>query len=149
MGQPRVSAHRKVSRILSRQDYIDNILDHYDNPRNKRVMDPADIEASGGNPGCGDIVVMYASVDDDGKVTDASFQGEGCTISQAAASMLTEEMVGKTLDEVKDMSFSDVIEEMGKDVVSTRTRCATLALTIMKNAAERHQRDKWLADLER
>lgn len=122
--------------MLSREDYIENILDHHDNPRNKRPLEPSHIEASGGNPGCGDIVVMYARLGEDGRITEASFQGEGCTISQAAASMLTEELVGRTLDEVQDMSYQDVIEEMGKDVVSSRTRCATLALTIMKNAAK-------------
>ncbi len=121
--------------MLSRQDYIENILDHHDNPRNKRALEPSDIEASGGNPGCGDIVVMYARLGEDGRIAEAGFQGEGCTISQAAASMLTEELVGRTLDEVREMSYQDVIEEMGKDVVSSRTRCATLALTIMKNAA--------------
>lgn len=128
--------------MLTRQDYIENILDHHDHPRNKRAIDPADIEASGGNPGCGDIVVMYANVGEDGRITDAAFQGEGCTISQAAASMLTEEVVGRTLDDVSAMSFEDVIEDMGKDVVSTRTRCATLALTIMKSAADKYQREQ-------
>jgi nitrogen fixation NifU-like protein len=126
--------------MLTRQDYIENILDHHDNPRNRRVLDSADIEASGGNPGCGDIVVMYARVDESGRITEAAFQGEGCTISQAAASMLTEELVGKTLDEVQEMSYEDVIEDMGREVVSTRTRCATLALSIMKNAAADFQR---------
>lgn len=121
--------------MLSRQDYIENILDHHDHPRNKRTLDGADIQASGGNPGCGDIVVMYATLDDQGRVRDAAFQGEGCTISQAAASMLTEEVVGRTLDEVRSMSYEDVIEEMGKEVVATRTKCATLALTVMKSAA--------------
>jgi nitrogen fixation NifU-like protein len=122
--------------MLSRQDYIDNILDHHDNPRNKHALSPADIEASGGNPGCGDIVVMYANLDENDRIVDVGFQGEGCTISQAAASMLTEDLVGRNLREVREMSYEDVIEEMGKDIVSTRTRCATLALTVMKNAAE-------------
>lgn len=126
--------------MLTRQDYIENILDHHDNPRNKRRLDPADIEASGGNPGCGDIVVMFANIDADGRIREATFQGEGCTISQAAASMLTEELVGRTLDEVRNMSFEDVIDEMGKDVVSTRTKCATLALTIMKSASDDYLR---------
>ena len=131
--------------MLSRQDYIENILDHHDYPRNKRILEPADIEASGGNPGCGDIVVMYATVGKDGTISDASFQGEGCTISQAAASMLTEALVGRSLDEVRRMSFEDVVEEMGKEVVSTRTRCATLALTVMKNASEDYLRQRRLA----
>jgi nitrogen fixation NifU-like protein len=121
--------------MLNRQDYIENILDHHDNPRNKHRIENADIEASGGNPGCGDIVVLYARVGNDGRIEEASFEGEGCTISQAAASMLTEELVGRTLDEVRGMSYEDVIDEMGKEVVATRTRCATLALTVAKNAA--------------
>jgi len=128
----------------SREEYIENILDHHDHPRNKRVMDPADIHASGGNPGCGDVVVMYARLGDTGHIVEASFQGEGCTISQAAASMLTEELPGKSLAEVKDMSFEDVINDMGRDVVSTRTRCATLALTIIKGAGERLLREQEL-----
>lgn len=135
--------------MLSRQDYIENILDHHDNPRNKRRLDPADIEASGGNPGCGDVVVMFARMGEDGRIVDSSFQGEGCTISMAAASMLTEEIVGRTLDEVRAMSFQDVVDEMGKEVVSTRTKCATLALSIMKNASERHQREQTLAEANR
>ncbi|MDQ2741071.1 MAG: iron-sulfur cluster assembly scaffold protein [Chloroflexota bacterium] len=128
--------------MLSRQDYIENILDHHDNPRNRRKVEPTDIEASGGNPGCGDIVVMYARLGEDGRIEEAGFQGEGCTISQAAASMLTEELVGRTLDEVQEMSYQDVVEEMGKDVVSSRTRCATLALSIMKSAAQDLQRSR-------
>ncbi|HEX6509473.1 MAG TPA: iron-sulfur cluster assembly scaffold protein [Chloroflexota bacterium] len=127
--------------MLTRQDFIENILDHHDNPRNRHALDPADIKASGGNPGCGDIVKMYATLGGDGRIEDAGFEGEGCTISQAAASMLTEELVGKSLDEVRDMSFEDVVEEMGPDVVSTRTRCATLALSVMKSASERYQRE--------
>lgn len=133
--------------MLSREEYIENILDHHDHPRNRRALEPADLEASGGNPGCGDIVVMYARLDDGGRIVEASFQGEGCTISQAAASMLTEELPGKTLDEVQDMSFEDVVEEMGRDVVSTRARCATLALTVMKNAARDRQQAERISSL--
>ncbi|MCA1670081.1 MAG: iron-sulfur cluster assembly scaffold protein [Thermomicrobia bacterium] len=132
--------------MLSRQDYIENILDHHDNPRNKRIIDPTDIEANGGNPGCGDIVHMYVKLDESGEIVDASFQGEGCTISQAAASMLTEELVGKSLDDVRAMTYQDVIDEMGKDVVATRTRCATLALTIVKSASEQYEREKRVSD---
>ena len=128
--------------MLSRQDYIENILDHHDHPRNKQVLDPADIQGSGGNPGCGDLVVMYARLGEDGRVVEASFTGEGCTISQAAASMLTEELVGKTTDEIRNMSYQDVIEEMGKEVVSTRTRCATLALTIAKGATDKYFKEQ-------
>src|SRR5438105_2393265 len=108
--------------MLSRQDYIDNILDHHDHPRNKRKLEPADIDASGGNPGCGDVVVMYANVDATGRIAEASFQGEGCTISQAAASMLTEKLVGKSLGEVVFFFKQKTAYEMGKEVVSSRAR---------------------------
>lgn len=126
--------------MLSRQDYIDNILDHHDQPRNRRRIEGAEIEASGGNPGCGDIVVMYAKLGDDGRIVDASYEGDGCTISQAGASMLTEELVGKTIDEVRQMSFETIVEEMGRDVVASRTRCATLALSTAKAAVEDYAR---------
>jgi len=85
---------------------------------------------------------MYARLGEDGRVVEASFTGEGCTISQAAASMLTEELVGKTTDEIRSMSYQDVIGEMGKEVVSTRTRCATLALTIVKGAADKYVKEQ-------
>jgi nitrogen fixation protein NifU and related proteins len=135
--------------MLSRQDYIEIILDHHDNPRNQRKIEGAQIEASGGNPGCGDVVMVYLKLGDDGLVQDAAFQGEGCTISQAGASMLTENVVGKTLDEVRAMSYEDVIEDMGKEVVSSRTRCATLALSTMKAAIDDHTKEVRSAELSR
>jgi len=121
---------------LSRQDYIEIILDHHDNPRNRRKIEDADVEASGGNPGCGDLIVMYLKLDPEGVILDAAFQGEGCTISQAGASMLTETLAGKSLEDVKAMSYENVVEEMGRDVVASRTRCATLALSTTKAAVD-------------
>jgi nitrogen fixation protein NifU and related proteins len=132
---------------LSRQDYIEIILDHHDNPRNQRRIEGAQIEASGGNPGCGDVVVVYLRLDEDGCVEEAAFQGEGCTISQAGASMLTENVVGKTLGEVREMSYEDVIEDMGREVVSSRTRCATLALSTMKAAIDDFSKDARAAQI--
>jgi nitrogen fixation protein NifU and related proteins len=134
MGKLGGSADREVV-VLSRQEYIENILDHHDQPRNRRRIEGADIEASGGNPGCGDIVRIYAKLDPEGRIVDAAFEGEGCTISQAGASMLTEDLLGKTPDEVTNLSFENVMEEMGRDVVASRTRCATLALSTAKAAA--------------
>lgn len=122
------------NKVLSRQEYIENILDHRDQPRNRRRIPDSEIQASGGNPGCGDIVVMFARLGGDGRISDASFEGEGCAVSQAGASMLTQELVGKTLDEVRAMSFETIAAEMGKDVVAGRTRCATLALSTAKAA---------------
>ncbi|MEP7285676.1 MAG: Fe-S cluster assembly sulfur transfer protein SufU [Chloroflexota bacterium] len=122
--------------MFSRQDYIDNILDHYENPRHHGAMPDATVSLKGGNPGCGDIVTMYLKIDDSERITDASFEGEGCTISQAAASILTEQIIGKTLHEVNDMDYTQFVDELGRDVVVNRPKCATLALNTVK-AAER------------
>jgi nitrogen fixation NifU-like protein len=78
---------------------------------------------------------MYARVDECGHIDALSFEGEGCTISQASASMLTELAQGKTLDEIEAMSYEELIEVLGREVVNVRPRCATLGLSILKNAA--------------
>lgn len=124
---------------MERQDYIDNLLDHYEHPRNRHAIEHAAVDFTGGNPGCGDIIRMFAAVDDDGRVTDVSFEGEGCTISQAAASIITEIVPGKTMDEVAAMTYEDLIGELGKDVVSTRVKCATLALGTLKAGVKDYQ----------
>jgi nitrogen fixation NifU-like protein len=121
---------------LNREDYVENLLDYYENPRNRGPLDPAHLHASGGNPGCGDLVTMYARLDDAGHIEALSFEGEGCTISQASASILTELAQGKTLAEVEAMSYDDLINVLGREVVSVRPRCATLGLSILKSAAQ-------------
>jgi nitrogen fixation NifU-like protein len=123
---------------MDREDYVENLLDYYENPRNQGPLPDAQIHASGGNPGCGDLVTMYAKLDDDDRISELSFEGEGCTISQAAASILTELAQGKTLSEVEEMSYEDLIDVLGREVVSVRPRCATLGLSILKSAARDH-----------
>lgn len=124
---------------MDRQFYIENLLDHYENPRNRYQMADASVSIKGGNPGCGDIVTLYLKVDADERVIAASFEGEGCTISQAAASMLTEMLIGKTLGEVREMDIDAFIDEIGREVVISRPKCATLAINTAK-AAERKYR---------
>jgi nitrogen fixation NifU-like protein len=124
---------------MDRQFYIENLLDHYENPRNRYKMEDATVSITGGNPGCGDIVTIYLKVDTHERVIAASFEGEGCTISQAAASMLTEMLIGKTLSEVREMDIDAFIDEIGREVVITRPKCATLAINTAK-AAERKYR---------
>jgi nitrogen fixation protein NifU and related proteins len=125
--------------MFDRQAYIDNLLDHHQNPRNRHAMPNATVSIKGGNPGCGDLVTIYLMLDDQERITAASFEGEGCTISQAAASMLTEEIIGITLTDLKQMPVDDFVEILGRDVVVTRPKCATLALNTAK-AAERKYR---------
>ena len=119
-----------------RQEFIDFILDHYENPRHHGALDNPDVVMRGGNPGCGDIVTVYLRLGPGERIEDVSFEGEGCTISQAAASIVTDKVLGKTLAEVTGLDHELVVDEMGREVVANRLRCATLALNTVK-AAER------------
>jgi nitrogen fixation NifU-like protein len=126
---------------VDRQEYIDHILDHFQNPRNKHRMEDATIQLGGGNPGCGDLITVYLRIDDTGKVSAASFEGEGCTISQAGGSIITELVEGLTLDEIKLLGKDTMVEEMGDDVVKSRVRCATLALGTVQAAVDEYRRE--------
>ena len=127
---------------MDRQEYIELLLDHYEHPRNRRVIAGADIDYTGGNPGCGDIIHMYATVDETQRITDVAFEGEGCTISQAAASIVTEMVQGKTLDELEQMNYETLVEELGSEVVAPRIKCAVLALGTLKAGAQHYRRRK-------
>jgi nitrogen fixation protein NifU and related proteins len=127
---------------LDRQDYIEIILDHYEHPRNKHRMEHASIQLGGGNPGCGDLITVYLKIGDDDRIQEASFEGEGCTISQAGGSIIAELIEGMTLDEVKALGKETMIEEMGDDVVKSRVRCATLALGTAQAAVDAFRREQ-------
>jgi nitrogen fixation NifU-like protein len=131
---------------LDRQEYIEYILDHFQNPRNRHRMEDADIQLGGGNPGCGDLITMYLKIDDD-KVTGVSFEGEGCTISQAGGSIITELIQDMTLDEIKELGTHTMKEEMGDDVVKSRVRCATLALGTVQAAVDQYRNDRRKAEI--
>jgi nitrogen fixation protein NifU and related proteins len=117
---------------MDRQEAIEFLVDHYQHPRNKRAMEDADIHLSGGNPGCADRVEMYAKVGSDGRVEEVSFEGEGCTISMAAASYITEMVRGMTLEEIEDLSSDTLMDDLGREVVMARPTCATVALGTLK-----------------
>lgn len=133
---------------MDRQEYIEYLLDHFQNPRNRHRMENADVQLGGGNPGCGDLITMYLKIDAD-RVSEVSFEGEGCTISQAGGSIVTELIEGLTLDEVKDLGVHTMKEEMGDDVVKSRVRCATLALGTVQAAIDQYRKDRQLAKLGR
>src|SRR5579884_4389854 len=117
---------------MDRQEAIEFLVDHYQNPRNRGPIEGADIHLTGGNPGCSDRVEMYAKVGDDGRVERVSFEGEGCTISMAAASYVTEMVQGMSLDEIEHLSFETLIDDLGREVVMARPTCATVALGTLK-----------------
>ena len=127
---------------MDRQAYVEHILDHFEHPRHKHRMEDADVQLGGGNPGCGDLITVYLKVDADERIEAVSFEGEGCTISQAGGSIVAELAQGLTLDEVKDLGLPTMIEEMGDDVVKSRVRCATLALGTLQAAADEYRRNQ-------
>ena len=134
---------------MDRQEAIEFLLDHYQNPRNHGPLDPVDVTMPGGNPGCGDIVTIYLKVNDAGdQIEQVTFEGTGCTISQAAASILTEMVEGQPLAAIDDMDFNDMIDQLGREVVSTRPRCATLALGTLKAAITQYRNNKVRAELD-
>jgi nitrogen fixation NifU-like protein len=134
---------------VDRQEAIEYLLDHYQHPRNHGSMEDADVTMPGGNPGCGDIVTIYLKVSASGdQVEQVTFEGEGCTISQAAASILTEMVDGKPFDEVDQWDFNDMIDHLGREVVNTRPRCATLALGTLKAAITKYRADQSRATLD-
>jgi nitrogen fixation NifU-like protein len=108
-----------------------NILDHYQNPRNFGTLERPDISAEDSNPLCGDEIRIDLKVKD-GVIDDVRFSGKGCSISRAAASMLTEEIRGKTLEEVKRIGKDDVLEMLGIELGPVRLKCALLALKTLK-----------------
>ena len=134
---------------MERQEAIEYLLDHYQNPRNHGAFAPVDVTMAGGNPGCGDVVTIYLKVSESGdQVGHVTFEGTGCTISQAAASILTEMVEGKPLAQIDEMDFNDMIDHLGREVVSTRPRCATLALGTLKAALTKYRNDRIRAELD-
>jgi nitrogen fixation protein NifU and related proteins len=130
--------------VMDRSEYIEFILDHFNNPRNYGSLDDPDILVNGGNPGCGDVVTLYVKLDADDRIVDAKFEGKGCTISMAGASILTELVKGKTLKEIEALSYAPVIDQMGEDVVKSRLRCATLGMDTLKGGAREYPSRKAL-----
>lgn len=111
--------------------YREAILDHYRHPRHKGALDAADIHYHDSNPFCGDEITIELKVED-GKVVDAAFDGRGCAISQATASMLMEEVIGKTLDELKTWDKETILDLLGIEIGPVRLKCALLPLKVLK-----------------
>jgi len=114
--------------------YREVILDHYQNPRNYGTLEPADVSYEEDNPVCGDHIRLDLRLQD-GRVADVRFSGHGCAISQASASMLTEAIQGKTLDELKAFSKDDLLDLLGIPLGPVRIKCALLSLKVLKAGA--------------
>jgi len=117
------------------QMYREVILDHYKNPRGHGVLDPADAQADGQNPLCGDEVSIYVAFGEDGEtIEEVKFSGRGCAISQAATSMLMDMVTGKTATEVAVLDKQALLDEIAIPLTPVRLRCALLGLTTLKVA---------------
>lgn len=114
--------------------YREVILDHYQNPRNYGTLEPADVSYEEDNPVCGDHIRLDLRLAN-GRVSEVRFSGHGCAISQASASMLTEAIQGKTLEELKSFSKDDVLDMLGIPLGPVRLKCALLSLKVLKAGA--------------
>ncbi len=114
--------------------YQENILDHYKNPKNFGRIGNATVHHHEYNPLCGDEIDLFLVIDEDKKVADVKFYGKGCAISLASASMLTEEIKGKKLDELKSFTKEKILELLGISLSPVRLKCALLSLDTLKNS---------------
>ncbi|MBP7964281.1 MAG: SUF system NifU family Fe-S cluster assembly protein [Caldilineaceae bacterium] len=113
------------------QLYREAILDHYKHPRHKGSLDAPDVHYHDHNPFCGDEITVELKVED-GIVTDAAFDGRGCAISQASASMMMEEIMGMAVDDLKKWTKDDILEMLGIEIGPVRLKCALLPLKALK-----------------
>jgi len=115
--------------------YRDFILEHYRSPHNKGVLDPADLRFADSNPTCGDEMSMTLRLDAARqRIEDVAFDGRGCAISQASASILTDELRGMTIDEVKAMDPKQVLDALGVPIGPARLKCALLSYKVLEGA---------------
>jgi nitrogen fixation protein NifU and related proteins len=127
---------------LSDDIYREIILDHYRNPRNKGRLTNPDVSIHDSNPLCGDEIDIHLKVEED-KIKEIKFEGRGCAISQASVSMLTEMVLNKPLNLVKDLAKEDILENIGlTNLGPARIKCALLSLKVLKMAMIKYYTDK-------
>jgi nitrogen fixation NifU-like protein len=128
--------------------YRDFILEHYRNPHNKGILEPHDLHFADSNPTCGDEMSMTLRLDPAGTaIADVAFDGRGCAISQASASILTDGLRGQSLDQVRDLNPKDLLDELGVPIGPARLKCALLAYKVLQGAV-RGGEVAWPAEAE-
>jgi nitrogen fixation NifU-like protein len=115
--------------------YRDQILEHYKRPLNFGRLDNYDLDFEDSNPFCGDEQHVFIKLDDEGRVAEVSFEGQGCAISTAATSLLTDELEGMTREELLALPKKFVLELLGIEISATRMKCAMLGLKVVKGAS--------------
>ena len=117
--------------------YKQNILDHYKNPHHKGTLLPPAVSKRSVNRNCGDDLELYLRIEN-GKIADVSFEGVGCAISTAGASMLTDKLIGLTVDEARGLTEDDMYALFGIPVSAGRAKCALLAYRSLREILETH-----------
>ncbi len=115
--------------------YREQIIDLYEHPLNFGELDPHDFSYEEDNPLCGDVIRIDVRLDEENRIADVKWSGDGCAISQASASLLTEEIMGMTLDEVKAFPKERLLELIGVPLSMARVKCALLSLKVLKAGA--------------
>ena len=129
---------------MDRKERVAFLVDHFGNPRHKGVLEGADVQMPGGSPECGGSVIVYLKGDGNGGIEDLAWTGQGDTISMGATSVIVERVRSDdlTLQQVLDLDYEAFMDSLGRDVIGSRTRNATLGLSTLKNAVRKYQRDR-------
>jgi nitrogen fixation protein NifU and related proteins len=122
--------------------YRQELLERYRGAGNKKRMLSPDIHSQDSNPLCGDHIEIFLRFDKKGNITDATFDGNGCVISMASASILLEQLIGKNLKEAQEITREDVLDMIGLELTPTRVKCAVLALSTMKKGIEENKNEE-------
>ncbi|MEM0163966.1 MAG: SUF system NifU family Fe-S cluster assembly protein [Thermoplasmata archaeon] len=119
--------------------YLDFILEHYKNPRNFGTIEHAQVDEKGSNSSCGDEIELFLKINNN-VVEDVKFYGKGCAISQASASILTELIKGKTIEELNNFKSEDLLKELGITLTPVRLKCALLSYEVLKRGIEKYRK---------
>ena len=118
--------------------YKENILDHYKHPHNSGTIEDYTFMQRESNPLCGDLIELFVKLEDN-KVANVAFKGDGCAISQAAISMLTDNIQGKTVEEIKNITKENILEMLGIPIGVVRIKCALLSLKALHGGVRKHE----------
>jgi nitrogen fixation NifU-like protein len=121
-------------------------MEHFNNPRHRGVLEGADVAMPGGSPECGGSVVIYLAAGEEGRINSLSFTGQGDIISMGATSLILEQVLdgGLTMNEILALDYDAFVDRVGREVVGSRTRNATLGLSTLKSAVRKYQKDNLL-----